>query len=251
MMVRFVNVMAGLLILPSFAAAQQAPSGDQQQQILQLLQGMNDKFERMEKRLDALENPPAESADAIPAKPAAGRTKVTPGWQIELFPYGKDGPQELSIARAHVPIGELPFKLSLKDGPVSNFVQYRAKALFRAASSGKYGFRITMDSTSHNTRFLNPSLECVSQINLDDREVLAPEWRKTDFAASGGVELDAGTYELSYTVSCTGFLEKLSYTPNKNTIEIARNTTINVQVIGPDDDDFRVFEPSELYTTGK
>ena len=250
-MVRFAGMIAGLLMLPSYAAAQQAPAADQQQQILQLLQGMNDKFESMEKRLDALENPPAEPADEVPAKPAAARTKATPGWQIELYPYGRDGLQDMSIARAHVPIGELPFKLSLKDGPVSNYVQYRAKAYFKAATSGEYSFRLTGDSTSRKGRILSPTLNCISQINLDDEEVLAPEWRKTDFAASGGVDLEAGTYELTYTVSCTGFTERLTYTPKRHTIEIARNTTINVQVLGPDDEDFRDFEPSELYTTGR
>lgn len=245
-----------LLCAAGPAAAQQTDN----QQILQLLQGLNGKLDRMEQRIDKLEQqnaaPAAQSAPAAngvsttPAvAPAAPAKIASPGWQVELYPLTKNGVQDLSTARTHMPIGPTMFKLSLKSDVAASFVQYRGRAFFKVTDAGKYGFRMAVTDTSgRDVQLAIPEQVCTIEVKLDDR-VIVPEVRKrTSFSATGSADLQQGTYELGYTVTCKPPYAQADDTPGSRTVERLEAIQFNVQVIGPDDNDFRDFEPAELFT---
>lgn len=243
MMPKTFAVALALVTLAGSPALAQSES----EQILQLLKGMDQKFDSIEKRLDKIEGGSATgnnpAADTTPSK-----KKATPGWQIALYPYGKSGLKDISTGRAHVPIGPLPYKLNLKSGPVSSYVEYRGKAFFKAAVAGEYGFGIDVDASSGNTKYNNPRYSCISSLNIDDQSVIPREEKETDFSTTGGVSLQEGTYEISFRLSCRSRLDSYTNAPNHQAEEILGATTFEIRVIGPDDTELRKFEPSELFT---
>jgi hypothetical protein len=224
------------------AAAQQS---DQNQQILKLLQEMNGRFDKIEKRLDKIEGGAQVDGAPEPVSATPPQKKALSGWDIELFPFEKDGIQTISVARAHVPIGQLHFQLSLKPGPVSSYVQYRGKAFFKAAADGKYGFSL---STSVGNRGPDAQMSCTPSISVDDHIVIKAQQKRTDFVATGGMELQSGTYELTYTLSCKSDLDRYEAAPSNSTVRLLNITVFDVKVIGPDDNDFREFGQNELFT---
>lgn len=232
-------LICGLISAP--AMAQQTDS----EKILQLLQGMNQKFDAIENRLDKLEGGAGSNQ---PAVAAAATKKATPGWQLELYPYGNGSFQDTPVGRKHVPIGPVPFKLTLKSAPVSSYVEYRGKAFFKAASAGQYGFGIDVDASSGNQKYFGLQYSCIPGLSVDDQPVITREEKDTDFSATGGINLQEGTYELSFRLSCRSNHDPYGKAPDEQDIEILGNTKFAIQVIGPDDGELRPFKNEELFT---
>lgn len=238
----FVLAVALVTLAGSPALAQ-----SENEQILQLLKGMDQKFDSIEKRLDKIEGGSASGGSST-ADPATSKKKATPGWQIALYPYGKSGLKDVSTGRAHMPIGPLPFKLNLKPGPVSSYVEYQGKAFFKAATAGQYGFGIDVDVSSGNAKYHSLKYSCISSLDIDDQVVIPREERDADFSTTGGVALQEGTYEISFRLSCRSRLDRYTHPPARRADEILSATRFEVRVIGPDDTELRKFEPSELFT---
>ena len=255
---------AGLMLLPSIAIAQDKPAVDQQQQILQLLQGMNTKFDTIEQRLDKIESKPAD-APAAPTPPPAPQPAVTaapvvepektsapevaavpagvvtPGWKIDVFPYGKDGPTEAPIARTQAAIGKTYFNMHLQGGPVSSFVNYRGTAFFWAREAGTYSFNIYLDQSSGFNSV------CDFDLKVEDLAVLGSNGVDQPFSKSGNIELQEGKYLLTTNVGCYQSGYSKDSAMRDSILRDYQRINYQVSVLGPSDGQMRPFEPEELF----
>lgn len=247
-----------LLILPSMAAAQQPPA-DQQQQILQLLQGMNTKFDTIEKRLDKIEGQASDASAAKPDAPAQQSSApeaeepqkpevaavpsgvATPGWKIDVMPYGKDGPGDAPIARTRAPIGKTYLNMHMESGPVSNYVEYRATAFFWARESGTYSFKIYLDQSSGSASLCDLSLKVEDHVVLSDKGLMQPQ------STSGNIDLQEGKYLLTTYVGCYRANHAKDRAMDGYEVQNYKGIFYDVAVLGPSDSQMRPFEPDELF----
>jgi hypothetical protein len=236
----------------STAGYAQQQSNTDTQQILQLLQGINNKFDVIDKRLDSLEkitqsgaNSPAPSTSAATAKLQPDMVAV-PGWKIDVLPYDGDTLRPAPIARTKAPIGKTFFNLHFGDGPTAALVAYRGSAYFRARENGQYTFKLTMAPAQ---RFA-----CSVEFNVEKDKVFGNkdiEGRDGVQDISGVIDLQTGDYMLNFTIGCIK-TTLTRYVGGSGTIadiitESYNNTSFGFKVLGPSDPQFRDFNNDELF----
>jgi hypothetical protein len=239
-------------VLSSTAGYSQQQNSADIQQILQLLQGINNKFDVIDKRLDNLEklsqpgaNAAASNATAATPKPQTGVLAV-PGWKVEVRPYDGDILRPDPIARAKVPIGKVNFDLHFGDGPTAALVAYHGEAYFRVKEGGKYTFKTFISASE--------VFECNQELYIDKNKISDANVSGIS-NTTGSVELNSGDYLLNYTIGCVKNTKVThigsSGTPEDQVINGYRKSFFDIRVLGPNDPQFREFKNDELFFVEK
>ena len=207
---------------------------------------MDSRLTGIEKRLDAVEGNGGSAAATAPTAPQPAN--AVPGWRVTVFPLvNSGGHSDTPLARVHAPIGTTLFNLHLANGPNSNQVAYQGSAFFRAKVPGRYTFNISYDQSKAG-RF-----KCYTDMKVEDTQIISQERFPSEDPAnfSGGLELQDGTYKLTYEIACKGALYKNETQLDERDIQRYQQISYNVTVLAPDDDQMRPFEPDELFIVKK
>ncbi len=250
---RYAIPLALLLVTTTTAVQAQQSNGSDTEQILKLLQGMNGRFDQLEKRLDKLEQaePDVKTQADVPVTPAPEPTAQSdsvaiPGWKIDVLPYTKQGLASAPVARLNAAIGKIMFSMHLTSGDVRNPAMYKGTAFFNAKAEGDYTFNMLLADEIGDGKCGDGT------ISIEGTNLFEPLFASGTATMSGSIKLESGKYKIEFTAGCWPSYNDDKSTPYSDRLLYGlKESSVHIKVIGPDDMSLRDFEPDELFYIGK